>query len=111
MRLILVPDTKAEIAKYTNNVNYELTGKQIELDEKKFGVFWNANIITRFYKKTGKLIDDFETTIIDDDSQLLILKEIIEASSFNFFERSLKKDLLLLVNYATQKKSGIIFFF
>ena len=111
MRLIVVPYTKAEIAEYTNDVNYELTGKQIELDEKKFKLFWDTNIINQFYKKTGKLIDDFETTIIDDDSELLILKEIIEASSFNFFESSLKNDLLLLVNYANKKKSGVIFFF
>lgn len=111
MRLIVVPDTKAEIAEYTNDVNYKLTGKQIVLDEKKFKLFWDTNIITRFYKKTGKLIDDFETTIIDDDTELLILKEIIEASFFNFFESSFKNDLLLLVNYANKKKSGVIFFF
>ncbi|OMP74907.1 hypothetical protein [[Flexibacter] sp. ATCC 35208] len=111
MRIILAPDSKKEVIVFINDVNYEITGRQMELDEKSFKSFWESDIVSTFNKKTGKLIDDFETTIIVDDNELSILKEIIEGASFNIFDISLKNELVALAKYANQKKSGIIFIF
>lgn len=111
MRAIIVPDNKEEIKNFINNVNYEPIGKRILVDKKMFASIWNSHIIDKFFTTTGTLIDDFETTIIDNDLEILALKKIIEETFFNPFERNLKNDLLALVRYAEEKKSGIIFFF
>lgn len=111
MRIIIATDTKDDIIKYSNNINHTLTGKQLDLDEEKFKHFWNSDIVERFYKITGKLIDDFETTIIDDDNDIFNLQKVIEKSTFSLLGSNLKNDLLLLISYARDRKSGIVFFF
>jgi hypothetical protein len=111
MRVIVVPDTKNEIRRASGDVTYELKGRRLLLDDGKFKSFWEAKIVDSFYKRTGKLIDDFETTIIEDDKEVSVLMEIIESSSFSVFYRGLKSDLLSLVHFANEKKSGIVFFF
>ncbi len=110
-RIIVAPNTKEDIKKYINDINYELKGKKIKLDEKKFESFLRSNIIDEFYKNTGELIDDFETTIIDSDDDILVFKKVIEESSFGLFSKDLKKELIDLVNYANERKSGVVFFF
>ena len=100
MRIILAPDSKEEVALFINDVNYEMTGRQVGLDEKRFKSFWKSDIISVFYRKTGKLIDDFETTIIVDENELSILKEIIQGASFSIFYISLKNELVAIAKYA-----------
>ncbi len=110
-RIIIAPNTKEDIKEYINNVNYELKGKQIKLTEKEFESFLQSNIINEFFRTTGELIDDFETTIIDNDDNIIVLKKVIEESSFGFFSKGLKKKLIELTNYANDRKSGVVFFF
>lgn len=111
MRVIVAPDTKDEIRIVLGDVRYVPKGRHLLLDDDKFRSFWKAKIVDSFYERTGKLIDDFETTIIEDEKEVSVLLEIIESSSFSFFYRELKSDLISLVHFANEKKSGVVFFF
>ena len=111
MRIIIATDTKDEIKTYLNNINHELTGRRLDLNEEKFKLFRNSSIVENFFKKTGNLIDDYETTIIDDNNDILSLQGVIEKSTLGLCGRNLKIELLQLIRYAIERKSGIVFFF
>ncbi|SFW81781.1 hypothetical protein [Chitinophaga sancti] len=111
MRIIIATDTKDEIKTYLNNINHELTGRRLDLNEEKIKLFRNSSIVENFFKKTGNLIDDYETTIIDDNNEILSLQGAIEKSTLGLCGRNLKIELLQLIRYAIERKSGIVFFF
>ncbi|MGC4102990.1 hypothetical protein [Ferruginibacter sp.] len=107
MRKIIAGHSKEDLINASNDINYEIVGKEIIVKDTEFTSFWESDLVSKFYKKRGVLIDDYETTIITSEDDLYILKETIEQSS----AFKLKKNLLELVTYAIVKKSGIIFIF
>jgi hypothetical protein len=75
---ILIPKTKEDIQHFKKDVNFGMEGgKAFSLSGKEFEILWRSGILNRFYNKTGILIDEFETTIIDDMEQLSFLVEVI----------------------------------
>ncbi len=107
MRKIIAGHSKEDLINATKDINYDVVGKELLVNEAEFASLWKSDLINKFYKKRGILIDDYETTIIIGDDDLNVLKETLEeCSSFR-----LKKYLLNLVTYAVTKKSGIIFLF
>lgn len=110
-RIIVAPNTKDDVKKYINNVNYELNGMKIKLSKNEFQSFFRSNIINEIFKITGELIEDFETTIIYNDDHIRAVKKVIEESSFGFFSYRLKNKLIKLANFASDRQSGLVFFF
>lgn len=89
-----------------------MKGDEQVLSERDFHILWNSDILNAFYQKTNILIDDYEMSIVENISNLFFLKRILESVSFiNYKLFKLSKRILLLVNLAIERKSGMIFFF
>lgn len=109
---ILIPKTKEAIQHFKKDVNFEMEGgKAFSLSGKEFEMLWRSGILNRFYDKTGILIDEFETTIIDDMEQLFFLAEVISEESTLSIGFLLKRKLLAGIEVAINNGSGIIFLF
>jgi hypothetical protein len=111
MRYIIVPKSKKELESFINNVNHEMRGEKMEVNENDFKAFWKTDMINSFYQKTGILIDDFETTIIDNANDVSTLKQIIAEWSKMSSLSNFSKKLVDIILSAEKNKSGIIFFF
>jgi len=112
MKTVFVPLSKEEMNYYINDVNHEMKGDRQVLSEKDFDTLWKSGILNKFYQDSDIFIDDYEMTIIEDISDLIFLKKILEDISIVHYKLfQLGKKILSLVNLAIERESGMIFFF
>lgn len=81
------------------------------LSKKGFEVLWRLGFFNLLYEETDILIDEFETTIIDDMAQLSFLAQAISKESTISIGFRLKKKLLSSVRAAINNCSGAVFLF
>ncbi|HEM7132967.1 TPA: hypothetical protein U2I51_002439 [Providencia rettgeri] len=110
MKIITVPLSKE--AMYRLDYNESVDGDLLELDlnDNQLYLLNKVNLFELINSNLGLNIDDYEDESLQDMSKLENLRDILNNVS-NKDNESIINSILLLVNTALDKKTGVFFYF
>lgn len=112
-RDIIVPLSKESKELLDNGIE-KIDSEEIKLSEEQFTLLYSSKVFDLINNTAGCIIDDYEDDSITDINKLIdvrkILNHIVEISS-SIDLKIIVREIIILIEIAIERKTGIYFYF